>query len=158
MRINGFYGNYKGLSNFAPALVHYGGKPYASVEHAYVAAKSFDIKFQEQISKLGPNQVGFAKKLGRKTKLREDWEEAKIPIMKQLLIQKFTINNYRELLASTGSAELIEKNFWHDNFWGDCNCKKCQNIEGQNMLGKILMELREILGGGTNEATVLQDS
>lgn len=153
MRIASFYGNYKGLSNFAPALVHYGGKPYASVEHAYIAAKSFDINFQEKISKLGPNQVGYAKKLGRQIKLREDWEEAKVPIMKQLLIQKFTINNYRELLASTGDAELIEGNFWHDNYWGDCNCKDCQNIEGQNQLGKILMELRTILGGGVPDGS-----
>lgn len=145
--IKSFHGDYKGLSNFAAALVHYGGRPYPSVEHGFVAAKSFDIKFQEKISKLKSTQVGYAKKLGREIKIREDWDEARIPIMKQLLIQKFTINNYNELLLSTGDLELIEGNFWHDNFWGDCMCKQCKEIKGQNNLGKILMELRTVLRG-----------
>ncbi|MHA1815237.1 MAG: NADAR family protein [Candidatus Heimdallarchaeaceae archaeon] len=143
--INSFHGEYKALSNFAAALIQYGGKSYPTVEHGYIAAKSFDIRFQERISKLKSTQVGFAKKLGRQIKLREDWDEARIPIMKKLLVQKFTINNYKKLLLSTGDSELIEGNFWHDNFWGNCICSECKNIEGQNNLGKLLMELREIL-------------
>jgi ribA/ribD-fused uncharacterized protein len=145
--IDSFHADYKGLSNFAPVLVYYQGKPYATVEQAYIAAKSFDIKFQERISKLKSSQVGYAKTLGKKVKLREDWEKVKVSIMRKLLVQKFTINNYKELLLSTGDAELIEGNFWHDNFWGDCNCNRCKNIKGENNLGKLLMELREILRG-----------
>lgn len=32
---------------------------------------------------------------------------------------------------------------WHDNFWGNCTCVKCENIEGQNWLGKLLMKVRD---------------
>lgn len=38
--------------------------------------------------------------------------------------------------------EIVEGNYWHDNYWGNCTCDKCKNIEGQNKLGKILMKIR----------------
>jgi predicted NAD-dependent protein-ADP-ribosyltransferase YbiA (DUF1768 family) len=50
----------------------------------------------------------------------------------------------KELLL-TGTAVLIEGNFWHDNYWGKCNCNNCKNIEGKNHLGKLLMQVREEL-------------
>ena len=37
--------------------------------------------------------------------------------------------------------ELIEKNYWHDNFWGVCTCGKCST--GKNHLGTILIQVRE---------------
>ena len=40
---------------------------------------------------------------------------------------------------------LIEGNYWHDNYWGNCLCPKCKEIEGQNQLGKILMKVRSTL-------------
>ena len=40
-------------------------------------------------------------------------------------------------------ATLIEGNHWHDNRWGDCTCERCSAKEGQNWLGKILMEIRD---------------
>ncbi len=43
-------------------------------------------------------------------------------------------------LINTGDAELIEKNYWHDYFWGECNGK------GENWLGKILMQIRKNIG------------
>ena len=33
--------------------------------------------------------------------------------------------------------DIVEDNDWGDRFWGICNC------EGQNNLGKILMEIRD---------------
>jgi len=49
------------------------------------------------------------------------------------------------MLLATLDAELIEGNAWHDNFWGDCFCEKCRDIEGLNVLGNILMRIREEL-------------
>ena len=66
--------------------------------------------------------------------------------MTDFLHQKFVIRYFQEKLLSTKDRELIEGNFWHDNFWGDCSCKKCQDIEGGNRLGKLLMEIREVVG------------
>ena len=38
---------------------------------------------------------------------------------------------------------IVETNYHHDNIWGDCTCIGCENIVGQNLLGKLLMEIRE---------------
>jgi predicted NAD-dependent protein-ADP-ribosyltransferase YbiA (DUF1768 family) len=50
-----------------------------------------------------------------------------------------THQELRERLLATGEAELIEGNTWNDTFWGVCKG------EGQNWLGKILMEVRKEL-------------
>jgi hypothetical protein len=39
----------------------------------------------------------------------------------------------------------LEGNNWHDNTWGNCLCDKCKGIEGKNLLGNILMQVREEL-------------
>lgn len=48
-------------------------------------------------------------------------------------------------LLRTGEEELVEGNYWHDNFWGACTCIKCKDIPKQNHLGKLLMEQRKWL-------------
>lgn len=53
---------------------------------------------------------------------------------------KFTQNKeLRELLLSTGGAYLAEHS--RDKYWGDG-----LNDSGKNVLGKILMKVRESLG------------
>jgi predicted NAD-dependent protein-ADP-ribosyltransferase YbiA (DUF1768 family) len=37
---------------------------------------------------------------------------------------------------------MVEDNWWHDNYWGDCHCFQCFRI-GINMLGQIWMQVRE---------------
>ena len=44
-----------------------------------------------------------------------------------------------------GIILLIEGNTWHDNYWGDCSCNRCKSKSGENMLGILLMELRDKL-------------
>jgi len=46
-------------------------------------------------------------------------------------------------LLTTYPRELIEKNHWHDNFWGACTCNRCS--VGKNHLGRILMQVRSNL-------------
>lgn len=60
-------------------------------------------------------------------------------VMRDLLQQKFSNGILREQLLATGDQELIEGNTWGDTFWGVCNG------EGQNVLGKMLMNIREEL-------------
>lgn len=52
--------------------------------------------------------------------------------------EKFKDEQLKEMLLSTGNADIIEGNYWHDNFWGQCSCEKCVG-KGKNNLGKILM-------------------
>lgn len=78
-----------------------------------------------------------AKKRGREIAIRDDWHNAKLFVMRELLIKKFRDENLRRKLLETGSSHLIENNYWNDHFWGICN-----NI-GHNWLGRILMNLRD---------------
>jgi len=140
--INKFKDDYEKFSNFYPVLVYYKNINFPSVEHAFVAGKSTDSMFWWKISKLPEDKAGKAKRLGRKVKLREDWDMIKLSHMKKLLTQKFSYPSFKKLLLSTGNAQIIEGNYWHDNYWGDCYCPKCTNIIGQNQLGKMLMKVK----------------
>ena len=143
--IDRFYGEWEIFSNFYPVIVTYKDYNFQTVEHAYQAAKSIDPFFLKELSELSADQAGVAKRLGRKTQLRKDWNMVKLSIMRRLLMQKFSYQLFREKLLSTGEATLVEGNYWHDNYWGDCFCKKCQSIDGQNRLGKMLMDVRRII-------------
>ena len=140
--INSFKDEYRFLSNFWPALVEFEDNVYPSVEHAYQAAKTLDQDYRERIYFAPTPSV--AKILGRQAPLREDWEEVKIDIMRNLLVQKFSIFELKSKLLATGNEELIEGNWWGDTFWGVCNGV------GHNMLGKLLMEIREEIRNDIN--------
>jgi len=150
MVINKFDGtDYKFLSNFYPSLVFWNGILFPSVEHAYVASKSEDLNFWLRVLMI--DDPGKVKKIGRKTKLRENWNVIKIPIMLDFVRGKYyyNINNLKTALLTTGDVLLVEGNHWHDNFWGDCSCKTCKHIFGMNMLGKITMHVRKEIKCGT---------
>lgn len=109
---------------------------FPTVEHAYQAAKTLDLKARERI-RLLPT-AGKAKAAGKRLKLRDDWEEVKIGIMRGLLRQKFAPGTFLAgVLLETGERELIEVNTWGDRFWGEC-----PRGVGENHLGKLLMEIR----------------
>jgi predicted NAD-dependent protein-ADP-ribosyltransferase YbiA (DUF1768 family) len=68
--------------------------------------------------------------------------------MRQLVAKKFLDHEVlADWLLGTGQLLIVEGNWWHDNFWGDCQCPKCYKI-GANNLGKILMEVRHGLTPG----------
>ena len=136
--ILGFVGEYAFLSNFWPCQIEFEGLTFPSVEHAYVAAKSFDLVIRRKVQQLKyPGQV---KKFGRSFTLRCDWEDVKLPIMYELVYQKFSKNeNLKEKLLQTGNSYLEETNSWKDIYWG------VYNGIGQNLLGNNLMEVREKL-------------
>ena len=135
--IDSFRGEYGFLSNFHKCRVEFEGMVYPSVEQAFQAAKNPDPKYRSLIAAAGSPVT--AKRMGKKTQLRHDWEEVKEGIMLELLKSKFSDPALREKLLATGEAELIEGNNHWDRFWGVCKG------EGQNKLGKLLMRVREEL-------------
>jgi ribA/ribD-fused uncharacterized protein len=142
MKINKFENEYAFLSNFFPSRIFTPEQDIAeSVEHYFQAEKTNN--YLEYIGVLHANTPGQAKRLGRKLTLRPDWEEVKDKVMYNALKQKFAIPELKKLLLATGDAELEEGTWWHDNYWGNCYCEKCKNIQGKNMLGKLLMKIRE---------------
>lgn len=137
VKIDSFRDDYFFLSNFYLCKVTIGGITYGSAEAAFQAQKVLDNEEKKKFVDITPLQ---AKRLGKKVKLREDWEEVKVDIMTYVVRAKFTQNHtLADKLIETGDAELIEGNNWRDYFWGMCNGK------GKNNLGKILMKVREEL-------------
>jgi len=141
-QVDSFKDDYEKFSNFYPVVIHFEGINFPSVEHAFVAAKSTDAFFRKRIAELPSDKAGKAKRMGRKIKIRTDWDIVKIAYMKRFLHQKFAYDKFRILLLSTGDMPITEGNYWHDNYWGDCYCEKCKDIKGKNNLGKLLMKVR----------------
>lgn len=139
-----FDGSYAFLSNFFDYCpVRYDGQVYRNSEAAYQANKSTDKNVQKKFHAIGP---GAAKRLGQNIQLRSDWDDVRADIMRGVVHAKFTQHpDLAAMLLRTGDEELMEGNYWHDNYFGDCQCQQCRNIPGQNMLGKILMEERKQL-------------
>ena len=141
--IKSFKGDYAFLSNFYPCTVEYEGMEYPSAEHAFQAAKTLDLEKRKSFSAY-PSPAA-AKRGGRRVKLRPDWEEVKIGIMKEIVRDKFTRNasdmDMKKALLLTGEAYLEEGNNHNDRFWG------AVKGVGRNELGKILMEVRDELKG-----------
>jgi len=133
--INEFRGKYFFLSNFYESDIIYEGIIYKNNEAAFQAQKITDYREQEQFWFASPSE---AKILGRKVKIRKDWEQVKDEIMENIVRAKFTQNpELKEKLLATGNEELIEGNNWGDTYWGVCKGR------GQNKLGNILMKVRE---------------
>ena len=115
---------------------------YPSVEHAFQAAKSLDNEVRKGFQ-VCPTAAD-AKYFGRHVKLRSDWDEVKIRVMKDLVKDKFVRNfsfgsDMKQMLLDTGDSYLEEGNNHGDTFWGTVNGR------GKNHLGKILMEVRDEL-------------
>jgi len=139
-KITAFVGEYRWLSNFWPSPVWLSDEVYSTVEHAYQAAKTLDLETRKMFQRQSVS-AAVAKRLGRGLVIREDWEGLKMEVMRSLLIQKFTNTHLTDLLISTGDMEIIEGNWWGDTFWGVCKG------EGQNHLGRLIMEIRSTLHG-----------
>ena len=134
--ISSFRDEYFFLSNFYPVEIKLDGIVYPNAETAFQAQKTLDVEERRKFSML-KNPVQ-AKRLGRKVKLRDDWEEVKLDIMTEIVSQKFLQHPHLiEMLLQTGDKELVEGNKWGDRFWGVCKGK------GDNHLGKILMKIRD---------------
>lgn len=128
------------FSNFAPYPITLDGERWPTSEHYFQAQKFEDKTYRAKIRKA--NSPMLAARLGRdrKQKLRRDWESVKVEAMRQALLAKFTQHpELRALLLSTGDAKLVEHTE-NDDYWGDGG-----NGSGKNMLGRILMQVRESL-------------
>lgn len=144
MIIDSFRDEYDFLSNFYYCFVIYNDAAYKTSEHLYQALKTTDMNWRERVRKADTPVK--AKRLGRQLPLRSNFDNVKIQLMHTVLKAKFTQNSHmKQALLDTKDSQLIEGNYWHDNFWGNCTCQRCENIKGRNELGKLLMKVRETL-------------
>lgn len=129
--ITSFTGGHRYLSNFyiEPDGTH--------VEGEYQRAKCANVEDRIEFNGLTPGQ---AKRLGKRVKLRENWDKVKIAVMYELVWAKFSDHGMlREALVATANRELVEGNNYGDVYWG-----KVDGV-GDNHLGRILMTVRNQL-------------
>lgn len=141
--ITSFRDDYEFLSNFYPCKITIAGYTFPSVENAYQAMKCANPNDYSQFVNIGPAE---AKKLGRKIQLRNDWEQIKYNVMRQLLDLKFQDKILLRMLQDTAPESIIEGNYWHDNYWGMCQCDKCKDKIKHNHLGELLQRKRNLSG------------
>ncbi|MBW4644457.1 MAG: NADAR family protein [Goleter apudmare HA4340-LM2] len=128
------------FSNFSPHGFVLDDLYWSTSEHYFQAQKFIGTPHVEKIRLVKTPKD--AAKMGRERTrpLRPDWEEVKDDIMRKAVLCKFATHaDIREILFSTGNAEIIE-NSPIDWYWG-CGA----DGSGKNMLGIILMEVRERL-------------
>lgn len=123
-------------SNFYPRRIKLDGKWYATVEHYFQACKAANRADHERVR--STDTPAAARRLGRRIKLRKDWESIKEAVMHRGVLAKFEQHaDLRQALLETTPRPLVEYAPW-DSYWGDGG-----DGRGQNRLGKILMQVRE---------------
>ena len=128
------------FSNFAPYPIDLDGRIWPTSEHYFQAQKFLDAEHQETIRQAKSPRIAARMGRDRKRPLRPDWEAVKVDLMRQSLRAKFTQHqDIQQVLLSTGDAQLVEHTE-KDSYWGDGG-----DGSGKNVLGRLLMEIRDEL-------------
>src|SRR5690606_29230651 len=87
---------------------------------------------------------GDAKRAGRLTDLRDDWQDIKYAVMKYILRTKADQHpEVKKSLLATGNLPIVEANDWNDTIWGMVYDQFSNTWRGKNYLGKAWMEIRD---------------
>lgn len=133
------------LSNFSAFRVKFLGMDFDTAEHAYHWQKFAGHgpeRLDAHIARMGLMDCRSAHDAFKiaeryRDRRRSDWDVRKVDIMRDILRAKCEQHEYvRRKLEETGDRLLVE-NSWRDSFWG-----WGPNQDGQNMLGKLWMEIR----------------
>jgi predicted NAD-dependent protein-ADP-ribosyltransferase YbiA (DUF1768 family) len=138
-KISSFTLEYSFLSNDHICLVHYEGLLYASVTHAFQAARSSDQSVKEKISKIHDLESMY--EIAETIEDPPGWLKARGRIMEVIIRDKFRRNPVlRQRLSDTKNSLLV--NSYEDAtnpnnlYWGTVGER------GENTIGKILMKIR----------------
>lgn len=143
------------FSNLYRREVRLDGEAFPTAEHAYQAAKARRPEVRDWIlAAPSPALLAMAAHGLYQWDIVPDWSRIKFDRMRAVLHAKFTQHaDLRELLLSTGNARLVEAGTVDNavnRLWGEVNGK------GKNMLGVLLMELREQLAREAKRAAGLR--
>ncbi len=135
---------YGAFSNLYRRQITFEGQSFATSEHAYQAGKARKPKVNAWLMAApSPALLAMAAHGLYYWDITPGWSRIKFDRMRQVLQVKFTLHlDLRDLLLSTGNARLVES-ATVDNpvnrLWGEVSGV------GKNMLGVMLMELRDEL-------------
>lgn len=132
------------LTNFWLCSVNIFGMIFRNSEAAYQSQKFTDPSIQQCFCNMKPRQAFDAVRSNElKNLVRPDWHSIKDNIMYEVVKAKFVQNpELRRRLLATGASKLIEHTT-NDNYWADGG-----DGSGQNMLGLILMRVRNEMQAG----------
>lgn len=131
---------YGAFSNFAAYPIVIRGVEWRTNEHYFQAQKFAGTAHEEAIRRVASPAVAARMGRSRKRPLRPDWETVKDDIMLEAIRAKFMQHPaLARLLLDTGNAPIVERTP-RDRYWGDGG-----DGSGQNMLGKLLMRVRDEL-------------
>ena len=121
----------------------YQGMEFHTVENFYQAMKTTDVNERRKIAQMNPYE---AKKYARSVDLRQNWDTIKLDVMEYALRHKFAAGTawHQKLITFEDDIVFVERNNWHDTYWGKCVCERCDN-QGENHLGKILTKIHASL-------------
>jgi len=142
------------LSNFSSFSLRWSRKTFPTSEHAYHWEKFADHAptVAQAVASAPSAHEAFKIAEHEKAWRRKDWDDVKVGIMRDILRAKAQQHEYvRRKLLATGNRELVE-NSWRDDFWG-----WGPNRDGQNMLGKLWMEIRAELRTAPSGPTPAQE-
>jgi hypothetical protein len=138
---------YGAFSNLFRREIEFEGDVFATSEHAYQAGKARKPEVRKWLMAApSPALLAMAAHGLYYWDVAPGWSRTKFDRMRRVLRAKFTQHeDLRELLLSTGEARLVES-ATVDNpvnrLWGEVNGV------GSNMLGVMLMELRDAIRCG----------
>lgn len=134
---NAKYGEF---SNFALYSIILNKKTWKTTEHYFQAQKFEKQKYQDKIRNADSPMMAAQLGRSRKERILKNWDNKKLNVMYDAIKAKFTQHEeLTQLLLDTENAKIIEHTE-NDDYWGDGGDGK-----GKNMLGKILMKVREEL-------------
>ncbi len=128
------------FSNFSRHPFELDGKRWPTSEHYFQAQKFQDWADVEDVRRARSPKEAADIGRDRSRALRRDWEAVKDDVMRRAVRRKFeTHDDIRQILLNTGEEQIVE-NAPGDYYWG-CGA----DGSGKNMLGNVLMEVRETL-------------
>jgi ribA/ribD-fused uncharacterized protein len=125
-----------GLSNMAP------GFPVVVLGHRIRTSDMPEV--QRMILNQGSPMTAKMRSKPYREDSRPDWDGVRVRVMKWCLRVKLIYNwhKFSELLLSTGDCPIVEDSR-KDSYWGAMPHN--DTLNGQNVLGRLLMDLREKL-------------
>jgi|ERR1019366_2446041 ribA/ribD-fused uncharacterized protein len=131
-------GDYGCFSNFSRHPFKLKGFSWKTSEHYFQAQKFAGTALEGAVGECNKPSEAAIMGRDRKNPLRNDWESIKDDIMREAVYAKFTQDEQiQKVLLSTGDEKLVEHSS-NDSYWADGG-----DGSGKNMLGIILMEVRD---------------
>lgn len=143
-----------GLSNMAGGYhLWVNGTLILSSEALYQACRFPDLpEIQRLVIAQKSPMTAKMKTKPHRDKSRPDWNDVRVKIMRWCLQVKLAQHwtTFGELLRRTGSRPIVEESR-KDDFWGAKPVNR-DTLTGRNVLGRLLMELREKFNSGQRDS------